>query len=493
MNKEAIKFNFDNSFARSLDGLYERCRSDFVISPEMLFFNCQLAEELCLDPSILNSEEGLAIFSGNKISEDSDPLAQAYAGHQFGHFNPKLGDGRAILLGEIRDIHNKVKDIQLKGSGSTPFSRRGDGKSALGPVLREYLISESMHAMGIPTTRSLAAISTGEKVERETILPGGILTRVASSHIRIGTFEFASQLKDLNKIKDLADYSIKRHYPEVSQIDNPYLAFFAAVCNEQASLIANWMSVGFIHGVMNTDNMTISGETIDYGPCAFMDEYNPATVFSSIDKQGRYAYANQPAILTWNLTRLAETLIPLINQDRKIAIASLTEVLQLIKPVYENYWLINMRSKIGLLKDDPKDYELINNLLQIMDEQNADFTLTFRFLSKTLIGNNKDVRSLFVNSDKFDAWLMLWQERVAQEEIPDEDIAKRMNEVNPIYIPRNHKVEEALDSAVNKNDIEPLSLLLSILVKPYEEIEGFELFTQSAPLSEVPYKTFCGT
>jgi uncharacterized protein YdiU (UPF0061 family) len=244
---------------------------------------------------------------------------------------------------------------------------------------------------------------------------------------------------------------------------------------------------------MNTDNMTISGETIDYGPCAFMDEYNPATVFSSIDKQGRYAYANQPAILTWNLTRLAETLIPLINQDRKIAIASLTEVLQLIKPVYENYWLINMRSKIGLLKDDPKDYELINNLLQIMDEQNADFTLTFRFLSKTLIGNNKDVRSLFVNSDKFDAWLMLWQERVAQEEIPDEDIAKRMNEVNPIYIPRNHKVEEALDSAVNKNDIEPLSLLLSILVKPYEEIEGFELFTQPAPLSEVPYKTFCGT
>ena len=316
---------------------------------------------------------------------------------------------------------------------------------------------------------------------------------MASSHIRIGTFEFASQLKDLNKIKDLADYSIKRHYPEVSQIDNPYLAFFAAVCNEQASLIANWMSVGFIHGVMNTDNMTISGETIDYGPCAFMDEYNPATVFSSIDKQGRYAYANQPAILTWNLTRLAETLIPLINQDRKIAIASLTEVLQLIKPVYENYWLINMRSKIGLLKDDPKDYELINNLLQIMDEQNADFTLTFRFLSKTLIGNNKDVRSLFVNSDKFDAWLMLWQERVAQEEIPDEDIAKRMNEVNPIYIPRNHKVEEALDSAVNKNDIEPLSLLLSILVKPYEEIEGFELFTQPAPLSEVPYKTFCGT
>jgi uncharacterized protein YdiU (UPF0061 family) len=493
MIKKATTFDFQNTYADNLNGLYKECIADPVPYPKMLLFNYDLAEELELDPFIFSSDYGLSIFSGNEIPEGSNPIAQAYAGHQFGNFNPHLGDGRALLLGEIVDIHKQLKDIQLKGSGITPFSRRGDGKSALGPVLREYLISESMHAMGIPTTRSLAAIDSGENVLRESSLPGGILTRIASSHIRIGTFEYASKLEDKNQIKKLADYSIARHYPDTVKVENSYLAFFAGICNEQASLIANWMSVGFIHGVMNTDNMTISGETIDYGPCAFMDEYNPATVFSSIDKQGRYAYANQPAILTWNLTRLAETLIPLINQDRKIAIASLTEVLQLIKPVYENYWLINMRSKIGLLKDDPKDYELINNLLQIMDEQNADFTLTFRFLSKTLIGNNKDVRSLFVNSDKFDAWLMLWQERVAQEEIPDEDIAKRMNEVNPIYIPRNHKVEEALDSAVNKNDIEPLSLLLSILVKPYEEIEGFELFTQPAPLSEVPYKTFCGT
>ncbi len=493
MNKEAIKFNFDNSFARSLDGLYERCRSDFVISPEMLFFNCQLAEELCLDPSILNSEEGLAIFSGNKISEDSDPLAQAYAGHQFGHFNPKLGDGRAILLGEIRDIHNKVKDIQLKGSGSTPFSRRGDGKSALGPVLREYLISESMHAMGIPTTRSLAAISTGEKVERETILPGGILTRVASSHIRIGTFEFASQLKDLNKIKDLADYSIKRHYPEVSQIDNPYLAFFTAVCNEQASLIANWMSVGFIHGVMNTDNMTISGETIDYGPCAFMDEYNPATVFSSIDKQGRYAYANQPAILTWNLTRLAEALIPLVHGEKEESIKLLTEVLQLIKPVYGNFWLMNMRSKIGLSKEDPKDYELIMSLLEVMKDEKVDFTLAFRVLSEALTGDMAIARNLFNNSKKFDVWFMHWQERISQENVPDEDIVSAMDKVNPIYIPRNHIVEEALFSAVHKNDMQPFSNLLSILMNPYEENKGNESYTLPAPESEKPFKTFCGT
>ena len=493
MTGKVSQFNFLNSYADNLIGLYKESKSDSVPSPKMLLFNYELAEELNLDPFTFSSDDGLSIFSGNKIPPESTPIAQAYAGHQFGHFNPELGDGRALLLGEILDINNCLRDIQLKGSGPTPFSRRGDGKSALGPVLREYLISESMHALGIPSTRSLAAVSTGEYVEREDRLHGGILTRVSSSHIRIGTFEYASQLENKNMLKQLADYSINRHYPETADVENPYLAFFAAVCNKQASLIANWMSVGFIHGVMNTDNMTISGETIDYGPCAFMDSYSPATVFSSIDAQGRYAYGNQPAILTWNLTRLAESLIPLVDNDQEKAIELLTEVLQLIKPVYGNYWLINMRSKIGLSKEDPKDYELINNLLEIMEEQEADFTLTFRNLSKTLLGETKIVRDLFKDSNKIDVWLMHWQERISQEGIPDEDIARSMNKVNPIYIPRNHKVEEALTAAVQENDMEPFSSLLSLLISPYRELNGNEAYSEPAKESDIPFKTFCGT
>ena len=324
MLEDKLNFSFEHSFVDNLGDLYEKCRPESVSSPSMLFFNYQLAEELNLDPLQLNSDEGLQIFSGNKVPKGSIQIAQAYAGHQFGHYNPNMGDGRAILLGEVIDANKRRRDIQLKGSGQTPFSRRGDGKSALGPVLREYLISESMHALGIPTSRSLAAVKTGENVLREDIMPGGILTRVAASHIRIGTFEFASKLQDKNAIKKLADYSINRHFPETADVENPYLAFFAAVCNEQASLVAKWMSIGFVHGVMNTDNMTISGETIDYGPCAFMDIYNPSTVFSSIDVNGRYAYGNQPGILTWNLTRLAEALLPLINENKDESIRLLT-------------------------------------------------------------------------------------------------------------------------------------------------------------------------
>lgn len=493
MIEKASKFNLQNTYADNLKGLCKECIADPAPSPRMLLFNYNLAEELELDPFIFSSNYGLSIFSGNEIPEGSTPIAQAYAGHQFGSFNPHLGDGRALLLGEITNIHNQVKDIQLKGSGLTPFSRRGDGKSALGPVLREYLISESMNAMGIPTTRSLAAIASGEDVLRDTSLPGGVLTRIASSHIRIGTFEYASKLEDKNQIKKLADYSINRHYPEVAEIDNPYLAFFAAVCNEQASLIANWMAVGFIHGVMNTDNMTISGETIDYGPCGFMDEYHPSTVFSSIDKQGRYAYANQPSILTWNLTRLAEALIPLVHGEKEESIKLLTEVLQLVKPVYENFWLMNMRSKIGLSKEDPKDYELIMSLLEVMKDEKVDFTLAFRSLSKALTGNMTIARNIFNNSKKFDVWFMHWQERISQENVPDEDIVSAMDKVNPIYIPRNHKVEEALFSAVHKNDMQPFSNLLSILMSPYEENKGNESYTLPAPESEKPFKTFCGT
>ena len=473
--------------------MYKESNPVPALSPKMLLFNESLAKEMNLHYLIENSSECLDILSGNKIIKNSRPIALAYSGHQFGHFNSNLGDGRALLLGETLDQQGNLKDIQLKGSGRTPFSRRGDGKSALGPVLREYLISESMHILGIPTTRSLAAINTGEKVHRDEETYGGIMTRVASSHIRIGSFEYAYKNKDISVVKDLADYSISRHYPDTASLDNPYLAFFAAVCNEQASLVANWMTVGFIHGVMNTDNIAISGETIDYGPCAFMDAYNPATVFSSIDVNSRYAYGNQPAILTWNLTRLAETLIPLVNKDKDESIKLLTEVLQLIKPVYTNYWLSLMRSKIGLSKEEQNDIELITNLLEIMEEEKADFTNSFRLLSKALIGDTQSIRKLFNNSRRFDGWMMIWQERISQEGVAEEKIATSMNKINPIYIPRNHKVEEVLKAAVNENDMKPFSSLYSILQNPYKEIIGLESFSEPAPESNIPYKTFCGT
>ena len=493
MSEDKLNFSFEHSFVDNLGGLYEKCRPESVSSPSMLFFNYQLAEELNLNPLHLDSDEGLQFFSGNKTPIGSIQIAQAYAGHQFGHYNPKMGDGRAILLGEVIDANKHRRDIQLKGCGQTPFSRRGDGKSALGPVLREYLISESMHALGIPTSRSLAAVKTGENVLREDILPGGILTRVAASHIRIGTFEYASKLEDKNVIKKLADYSINRHFPETADVENPYLAFFAAVCNEQASLVAKWMSIGFVHGVMNTDNMTISGETIDYGPCAFMDIYNPSTVFSSIDANGRYAYGNQPGILTWNLTRLAEALLPLINKNKDESIKLLTEVLQLIKPVYTNYWLSIMRSKIGLSKEEQNDVELIIGFLEIMEEEKVDFTITFRLLAKSLIGDSKSIKKLFNNSRRFDGWMMTWQERLSQEGIDYEKIAFSMNKVNPIYIPRNHKVEEALKAAVSDDNIEPFTNLYSILQNPYDEVFGLESFSGPPPESDIPYRTFCGT
>ena len=476
-----------------MHSMYKECNPTPALSPKMLLFNEDLANEINLHHLIENSNERLDILSGNKLIKDSKPIAFAYSGHQFGHFNPNLGDGRALLLGEILDQQGKLKDIQLKGSGRTPFSRRGDGKSALGPVLREYLISESMHFLGIPTTRSLAAINTGEKVHRDEETYGGIMTRVASSHIRIGSFEYAFKNKDISVVKDLADYSISRHYPDTARLDNPYLAFFAAVCNEQASLVASWMTVGFIHGVMNTDNMAISGETIDYGPCAFMDAYDPATVFSSIDVNGRYAYGNQPAILTWNLTRLAETLIPLVNKDKDESIKLLTEVLQLIKPVYTNYWLSLMRSKIGLSKEEQNDIELITNLLEIMEEEKADFTNSFRLLSKALIGDTQSIRKLFNNSRRFDGWIMVWQERISQEGVAEEKIASSMDKVNPMYIPRNHKVEEALEACVFDNDMKPFTKLYSVLQNPYHEIIGLESFAEPAPEFSIPYRTFCGT
>ena len=488
-----IRFNFDNSFACSLEDFFVSCHAEPAIAPKLLQFNHALAEELGLDPVALDSEAGLAIFSGNVIPEGSHTLAQAYAGHQFGGFSPQLGDGRALLLGEVIDTQNRRRDIQLKGSGRTPFSRGGDGKAALGPVLREYLIAEGMHALGIPTTRALAAVTTGEDVYRETPLPGAILTRVAASHIRVGTFQYGAARGDVEKVRALTDYAILRHYPEIADAENLYLEFFVAVTDAQAALVASWMNVGFIHGVMNTDNMTISGETIDYGPCAFMNNYAPDTVFSSIDHNGRYAYANQSEILAWNLARLAETLIPLVDSDKNRAIELLTEAIECIQPLYESYWLAGMQSKIGLSTEDTQDQKLITDLLSVMEEGQADFTLVFRRLAQVLRGECDAVRNLFKDPSAFDVWAQRWQKRLEQEGVSKETSAEKMDRFNPIYIPRNHKVEEALSAAVEQEDIKLFSKLLTVLSHPFDEIAGNEAYAEPAPVSNIPYKTFCGT
>ena len=486
-------FNFDNSFARNLEGFFELSQAEPAIAPKLLQFNHALAEDLGFDSVALDSELGLAIFSGNAMPEGSEPLAQAYAGHQFGGFAPQLGDGRALLLGEVVDPQQRRYDIQLKGSGRTPFSRGGDGKAPLGPVLREYLISEAMHAFGISTTRSLAAVTTGGPVYRETILPGAVLTRVAASHIRVGTFQFYAARGNIDKVRRLADYSIKRHYPGSSDADNPYLAFFEAVTESQTALVARWMNIGFIHGVMNTDNMTISGETIDYGPCAFMNNYAKGTVFSSIDIQGRYAYSNQPAILSWNLARLAETLIPLIDPDEDRAIELLSDAILRIQPQYEAHWLAGMRSKIGLSTQETSDRELINDLLVVMEDGHADFTLVFRRLAQTLRGDSNTVRQLFDEPSSFDIWAQSWRDRLEREGIAAENSAHAMDRVNPIYIPRNHKVEEVLTAAVDHEDMKPFSEMLALLSHPFVEVDGHAAYASSGAVLDINYQTFCGT
>jgi len=485
------QFKFDNSFARSLESYFHYCDPEPAVAPKWLQFNHELAEELGLDPVTLNSDAGLAILSGNETAEGSKPLAQAYAGHQFGGFSPQLGDGRALLLGEVIDTQQHRRDIQLKGSGRTPFSRGGDGKAAVGPVLREYLIGEAMYALGVPTTRALAAIATGKEVYRENILPGAILTRVAASHIRVGTFQYGAARGNEDEVRKLADYAIARHYPDTAEAENPYLAFFAAVADAQAALVAQWMSIGFIHGVMNTDNMTISGETIDFGPCAFMENYDPGTVFSSIDHGGRYSYANQPQILVWNLARLAEPLIPLVDPDQKRAVELLTETIDCIQPLYESYWLTRMRSKIGLSKEDSYDTQLIQDLLKVMG--GTDFTLAFRRLSQVLRGDRDIVRNLFKKPNDFDEWEPRWRKRLEQEGVPTEETAQAMDRVNPIYIPRNHKVEEALAAATHQADMTFFSKLLTIVTRPFEEVEGNEAYAEPAPATSIPYRTFCGT
>ena len=490
---DGVTFNFENSFARELDGFFVPCEAAKAPEPRLLLFNQPLAEELCLKSSQLNTSMGAEIFSGNQPPQGAEPLAQVYAGHQFGNFSPQLGDGRALLLGEIIDKAGIRQDIQLKGSGQTPFSRRGDGKAALGPVLREYLISEAMFALGVPTTRSLAAVSTGEKVFRETPLPGAVLTRVASSHLRVGTFEFFAARGEFDKVRRLADYAIARHYPEVVDAENPFLAFFKSVAQAQLSLVAHWMSIGFIHGVMNTDNTAISGQTIDYGPCAFMDTFSPATVFSSIDTQGRYAYGNQPSILIWNLCRLAETLIPLIDDDKDAAVEIATKEVKGFEKEFKNIWLNLMRRKIGLNTEEEGDFELIQTLLNAMQEGEADFTLTFRRLSQVILGDRATIRDLFSNPAPYELWEAEWISRLQNETTQPGSRVSMMNKVNPIYIPRNHKVEEALSMAVEEGDLKEFQNLLSIVSEPFNEIAGQEKYIDPAPKTNVPYRTFCGT
>src|SRR5215468_7661251 len=489
----AVGFVFDNSYARELEGFYVPWKAAQVAQPTMVKFNRELAQELGLDADALDSEEGARIFAGNETPEGASPLAQVYAGHQFGGFVPQLGDGRALLLGEVIDRNGFRRDIQLKGSGSTPFSRAGDGRAALGPVLREYLIGEAMHALGIPTTRALAAILTGEPVFRESALPGAVLTRVAASHVRVGTFQFFAARGEQAKVRRLADYVIDRHYPELKGDANPYLKLLERVRDKQAALVARWMHVGFIHGVMNTDNMAISGETIDYGPCAFMDHYDPATVFSSIDTHGRYAYANQPMIAQWNLARFAETLLSSLDADKNRAVARATEVVNAFPERYERYWLKGMRAKLGLASKEEADLNLAAGFLTAMEGKKVDYTLAFRYLAEAALGREEPLRALFADPSAYDIWSGHWRARFSRETMAPLERAQAMRRVNPAFIPRNHRVEEALSAAVERADYARFETLLSILSRPFDDQPEFAAFAEPAPEGQGCYRTFCGT
>jgi serine/tyrosine/threonine adenylyltransferase len=491
---ETAPFPFDNSYARLPMKFYTRVEPTPVAEPWLIKLNRPLAEELGLDVAALE-RDGAAIFSGNKVPPGAEPLAMAYAGHQFGTFMPQLGDGRAILLGEVIDRNGKRRDIQLKGSGQTPYSRRGDGRAALGPVLREYIISEAMHALGVPTTRALAATVTGQPVYREEILPGAVFTRVAASHIRVGTFQFFAARGDMESIKALADYVIDRHYPEIKGHERPYLALFKTVAARQAALIARWLHVGFIHGVMNTDNMAVSGETIDFGPCAFLDAYDPKKVFSSIDQFGRYAYANQPAIGQWNLARLAETLVPLFDPTADTAVNLANDVLTGFGSVFQNHWLDGMRRKIGLSTAEDGDLDLIQTLLTLMHKGNADFTLTFRRLAESAQDERADTQlaALFEESGTLSPWLEDWRHRIERETQAPGERAAAMRTVNPAFIPRNHRVEQALDAAIQDADFSLFEALLNVTARPYEDQPEHAAYAEPPKPGEEVLQTFCGT
>jgi uncharacterized protein YdiU (UPF0061 family) len=484
-------FEFDNSFVRDLAGLYEPWQAAPVPEPRLLALNEELAEELGVDVEALRSPEGVAVLMGDAAAHGALPVAQAYSGHQFGGFSPRLGDGRALLLGEVLDVRGRRRDLHLKGSGRTPFARGGDGKAAVGPMLREYLIGEALHALGIPTTRALAVLATGEHVARERMLPGAVLVRVAASHLRVGTFQYAAMHDGPALVQRLADYAITRHHPEAADAENPYLAFLERVVDAHASLVARWMLVGFIHGVMNTDNMTISGESIDFGPCAFMDAFDPSTVFSSIDDGGRYAYGNQPKIALWNLARLGETLLPLLDAETDTAVALATEVLQTFGDRYQGYWGRGMRAKLGL-DAGPGDDQSIDALPGLLHAQEVDWTSFFRALAAAVLGDRAPVRGLFRDPAAFDVWAEQWEAALAGESRPPHEVAHAMDRVNPVYIPRNHKVEEAL-AAGTEGNLGPFWRLLDVLVHPFDERPGLASYAAPAPASFGPYRTFCGT
>ncbi|MGE6547888.1 protein adenylyltransferase SelO [Bacillus mycoides] len=486
-NKNETGWNLESSYTDLPKSFFTEIPPTPVHSPELIKLNNSLAISFGFNPEELKKDAEVAILAGNAIPERAHPLAQAYAGHQFGHFN-MLGDGRALLIGEQITPSGERFDIQLKGSGPTPYSRRGDGRAALGPMLREYIISEAMYALDIPTTRSLAVVSTGEPIYRETKLPGAILTRVASSHIRVGTFQYAAARGSIEDLKALADYTIKRHYPEVESTENPYVALLQEVIKRQASLIAKWQLVGFIHGVMNTDNITISGETIDYGPCAFMDSYNQGTVFSSIDTQGRYAYGNQPYMAAWDLARLAESLIPILHEDEEAALKIAQDEISKFSVQYENNWFLGMKKKLGLFSNEEHDQSLIEKLLKAMEKYKADYTNTFRALTDTTLEN----APLF-ESPEFKEWYELWQSRLERQKESQDDAYKLMKNNNPVIIPRNHKVEEALEAAVKNGDYSVMEKLLQALANPYEYSQEQADYCTPSVTSNRPYRTFCGT
>jgi uncharacterized protein YdiU (UPF0061 family) len=480
-------WNFDNSYVSLPESLYARLSPVPVREPRLVVFNRLLAESLGLRPEALAGDEGAAIFAGNRIPAGAEPIAQAYAGHQFGYFTI-LGDGRAILLGEQITPGGERFDIQLKGSGRTPFSRRGDGRAALGPMLREYIISEAMHALGIPTTRSLAVVTTGEQVFRETPLQGAILTRVAASHIRFGTFEFLAAKGDLEGIRTLAEYTIRRHYPDLCGAENRFLSLLYRVMERQAALVTKWLEVGFIHGVMNTDNMSLCGETIDYGPCAFMDAYDPATVFSSIDQSGRYAYGNQSQIVQWNLTRFAETLLPLLHEEQEQAVQLAQEAISAFPEIFLRYRLAGIRAKLGLFSEESADLELTKELLTCMQQNHADFTNTFRGLAAETVTD-----SPFFRDAAFLEWQRRWQERLARQPQTAEESRTLMRAHNPAVIPRNHRVEEALEAAVERGDFTVMAKLLEVLSRPYADRAEDDDYRSPPEPSEQCYQTFCGT
>lgn len=494
-----MQIPFNNRYIQLGEAFYEKVSPVSVSQPTLIKFNEELADSLGFSATNLQQAVVASVFAGNTVPDGAAPIAMAYAGHQFGHFVPQLGDGRALLLGEVTGNDGKSYGLHLKGSGQTRFSRNGDGRAALGPVLREYLVSEAMARLNVPTTRALAAVSTGEEVVRENLLPGGVITRVASSFVRVGTFEYFRARQDVKAIRKLADYVIQQHYPSMAEEENPYSALLQAVVERQASLIAKWMQYGFIHGVMNTDNMSVAGETIDYGPCAFIDAYKHDRVFSSIDHYGRYAYSNQPNIGLWNLTRLAECLIPLISENTDAAVEIAQDILTTYIDSYQQHWLDGMRAKCGLTaiqSRDQDDRELIESLFNIMDKTSADFSLTFFYLSRLSVNasdKDKDCRDQFDNQEEFDNWLGKWRQRLNEESVDDDQRQAAMQAVNPVYIPRNHLVEAAIRAAEDHGDFSVFHQLHQVLQNPFVQQEGKDKYQLPPEPDEIVEKTFCGT